>query len=207
MVQAGDGGSLTGNATVGLKAGWGRPRRYIGYLGGLCGPEAARRNEAAQAVVHAAAAALEGSYTPTLVRVGGVDTALLVYRDPYAGWVYRFLDLPPLPPGGARQEPVGYHAAGDWTTSEQAIRAGRRHLAQYLQGRGVAFEVALEAIDPANQQDRQEFAELEGFQRAYRAARAQGLSDEGDQARHSAYEHLQEHTPALPTPTTVEETP
>jgi hypothetical protein len=206
MVQAGDGGPLTGNATVGLQAGWGRPRRYVGQLGGLRGPEASRRNEAAQAAVEAAAVALEGSYTPILVRVGGVDAALLVYRDPHAGWVYRFLELPLLPPGGAYQKPVSYHAAGDWTTSEQAIRAGRRHLAQYLQGRGVAFEVAVEAIDPANQEDRREFAELEGFQRAYRAAHAQGLSDEGDQARHWAYEHLQEHTPALPI-TTVEETP
>jgi hypothetical protein len=205
MVQPGDDRPLTGNAKVELQAGRGRPRRYAGYLGGLRGPEATRRDEAAQAVVDAAAAALDGVYTPILVRVGGADTALLVFRDPHAGWVYRFLGLPPLPPTGSCEQPVGYSAAGNWTTSQQALRAGRRHLAQYLQGQGVAFEVAVEAIDPTHQQDRQEFAQLEGFQRAYQAARAQGVPDEGDEARHWAYEHLAEYTPVQPTDTPAEE--
>jgi hypothetical protein len=192
----------TGTAKLRVESRWGRPLRYVGYLGGLCGPDAAKRNDAAQAVVDQAEHALNGSYTPTFIRVSGVDTALLVFRDPHAGWVYRIVDLASLPHGECQEQRIGYTCSGDWTDRE-AVRAGRRHLAQYLQGSGVAFEVAVTAIDPADREGRQEFAELEGFQRAYRAARAHGIAEERDEARCWAYAHAKAFTPVLPDVTTA----
>jgi hypothetical protein len=83
---------------------------------------------------------------------------------------------------------------------DTAERAARRHFAQFLQGQGVAFEIAIAAIDPANDDDREEFRQLEGWRRAYDAARAQGIGDAGDAARHWAYDHLSDYLPSAQAP-------
>lgn len=131
--------------------------------------------EAKQDAARKIGKALAGSYTPWLASVDG--ETLLVFRDT-AGWHYQVLA------GG--EEPRFCHGScvEDGKTFDEAREAGCFHLAQ---GRDSIPDVLMRYLSPAKAR---QLTAYHAWQRAYRQAKAEGLSDEQARGRANAAERV-----------------
>ena len=178
----------TGRAHVRVERQW--PRRYVGQIGELRGPVQPTKGLAAAAAVAAAEAELSDTYSPRLLAWPGIDTTMLIFRQPGLGWSYAFLGPELTRVEDATLRSSRLHGLGSFEAMPDAIVSGRRHLAQILYEDDWTRGLVVLATD----EERHEYLRNHGFLLAYRHARAAG-----EPAPHQwACDHEREFTPPLP---------